>query len=500
MAIDKIGSKALTDCSVAATDIAPGTITADKLASTLNISSKTVTLPNTSVTSGMLAGSIANAKLANSTVTINGTAIALGASGSIAAVDWQSVITSNTTMVAGRGYFVNTTSGAISMTLPAGGTAGDTIAIKDYAGTFASNKLTILRNSHNIQGVANDSQIGTNRASIVLVYIDATKGWLFTNESNVADLGAPLHTEATGGTVTTSGDYKIHSFTGDGNFVVSQIGNPVGGPTTVSYMVVAGGGGGGPGHWSGGGGAGGYREGRDIGPSYTASPLVAPAGLTLAVQTYPVTVGAGGAGSPGSASVFSTITSAGGGHGGQPAPSGTKVGDAGGSGAGGNPHNSTHPTTEPGKAGNTPPVSPPQGNPGGYGYKWNSGFQAGTGGGGGAGGAGGNTLPYCGPINVPEAGIGGAGGNGTASSITGSSVTRAGGGAGSTYQEGTGGAGGPGGGGNGGVYGPIPAYTRAPLTSTSGAANTGGGGGGDHDFAGPDGGKGIVVLRYKYQN
>jgi hypothetical protein len=35
---------------------------------------------------------------------------------------------------------------------------------------------------------------------------------------------------ATGGTVATSGDFKIHSFTGDGCFVVSQIGNPAGGP------------------------------------------------------------------------------------------------------------------------------------------------------------------------------------------------------------------------------------------------------------------------------
>jgi hypothetical protein len=59
---------------------------------------------------------------------------------------------------------------------------GDTIAIKDYAGTFATNNLTIVRNGHNIQGVANDSLISTNRASLVLVYVDSTKGWLFTEE------------------------------------------------------------------------------------------------------------------------------------------------------------------------------------------------------------------------------------------------------------------------------------------------------------------------------
>ena len=203
MAIDKIGSKALVDCSVAAADIAPGTITGTQLA-----------------------GSIANAKLANSTVTINGTAIALGASASINPVSWQSVVVSDgstvTTMVAGRGYFVNNTSAAGIVKLPISASAGDTVAIKDYAGNFATNNLTIQRNGHNIQGVANDSSIQTNRASLQLVYIDATKGWLYTNESNVDDLENKGYTTATGGTVTTSGDFKIHTFTGDGNFVVSQ--------------------------------------------------------------------------------------------------------------------------------------------------------------------------------------------------------------------------------------------------------------------------------------
>jgi hypothetical protein len=127
------------------------------------------------------------------------------------------------TAVAGEGYFINTTSGVITVTLPASASIGDQIAIKDYAGTFATNNLTIARNGHNIQGVANNSLISTNRASLVLVYVDATKGWLFTDEHNVADLQASLFYTATGGTVTTSGDFKIHSFTGDGCFVVSTI-------------------------------------------------------------------------------------------------------------------------------------------------------------------------------------------------------------------------------------------------------------------------------------
>ena len=133
MAVDQIGTKGLVDCSVAAADIAPGTITSAKLA-----------------------GSIANAKLSNSSITVNGQSISLGASGAVPPVQWQSVVVSDgstvTTMVAGRGYFVDTSSSAISMTLPSSASAGDTIALKDYAGTFASNNLTILRNGHKIHG------------------------------------------------------------------------------------------------------------------------------------------------------------------------------------------------------------------------------------------------------------------------------------------------------------------------------------------------------------
>ena len=66
--------------------------------------------------------------------------------------------------------------------------AGDYVAIKDYAGTLGTNNLTIGSNSSNIQGNANNSSISTNRASVVLVYVDSTKGWLYTNESNVGDL------------------------------------------------------------------------------------------------------------------------------------------------------------------------------------------------------------------------------------------------------------------------------------------------------------------------
>jgi len=392
------------------------------------------------------------------------------------AIDWQSTIkTGDFTAVSGEGYFINTTSGAITATLPASPSAGNIVAFKDYAATFATNNLTIGRNSSNIQGNANDAVLSTNRASVVLVYVDATKGWLFVQESNVGDLTVS-YTVATGGTITTSGDYKIHTFTSSGTFTVSSVGSSAG----ASYTVIAGGGSGGSGGSSvtgGGGGAGGYREGKNSGDPYTASPLNAPAGLTLSASpgSYPITIGAGGAaassggdnaGNVGSASTFSTITSAGGGGGG----ANSACGSAGGSGGGAKESDGV------GHAGNTPPVSPPQGNPGG------NGSEAGdfSGGGGGAGGAGGTSGPS-------------VGGNGIATSITGSPVTRVGGGGAS------GGSGGPGG---GGASGSAPLWpSPSPTAGTAGTANTGGGGGASPNSANSGaGGSGVVIIRYKYQN
>ena len=95
---------------------------------------------------------------------------------------WQSVVTGATTMVAGRGYFVNTTSSAFTMTLPSSASIGDTISIIDYAGTFDSNTCTIGRNSHKIQGAAADMTVTTERAAFSLVYVDSTHGWLLTNK------------------------------------------------------------------------------------------------------------------------------------------------------------------------------------------------------------------------------------------------------------------------------------------------------------------------------
>jgi len=390
------------------------------------------------------------------TITNNGTQTGFGRTGT---VDWDTTAkTASFTAVSGNGYFVDTTSGAITVTLPASPSSGDIVAVKDYAATFATNNCTIGRNSSNIGGIAADLILDADEASKTFVYVDGTQGWLVVNDATASGR-QPQFVAATGGTITTSGDFKIHTFTGPGTFCVSCAGNPLG-SNSVDYLVVAGGGGAGN-NWNlggsgGGGGAGGYRE-SDGGASgcYSTSPIAKPCGaITVTGQAYPITVGGGGSGNPyngslgrsgnsGSNSIFACITSAGGqaGHG----VDGT--GGSGGSGAGAGSYGGP---ARPGGTGNTPPVSPPQGNPGGP-------SSSGGAGGGGATGSGG--------ANGPQ-------GGGASSSITGSSVTRSEGGSGG---------------------GPSPAGGNQKGGET---ANSGNGG---NRNAGA-GGSGIVVIRYKYQN
>ena len=391
-------------------------------------------------------------------------------------IDWQTgdIKTGDFTAVAGKGYFVNTTSGTITATLPASPSAGDFVALKDYAATFGSNSLTIARNGSNIQGAATNSFISTNRASVVLQFIDATKGWLYLVENNVSDLEQALYVTATGGTITTSGDYKIHTFNSSGTFTVSCAGNSVG-SNNVEYLIVAGGGGGGAGggaNAGGGAGAGGYRT--DTSVSVTA-------------QAYPVTGGGGGAGNvygscltTASNSVALSITSARGGSGGNGDGHGARVnGQSGGSGGA-----ASGVQTGGGSGGNSPPVSPPQGNAGGQGGQ---GLGLGGGGGGGAGAVGANA----------SCGAAGAGGNGSPSTINGSNVTRAGGGGGGGNSDGP--ASGAGGCSGGGGYGATYARAGSVCSLTIGG---GGGGGWGHPgpFDGGNGGSGVVIIRYKYQN
>jgi len=422
------------------------------------------------------------------TVVNNGSQTGFGRTGT---VDWDTTAkTASFTAVSGNGYFVNTTSGAITVTMPASPSAGDIVALQDYEGTWGTNNVTIGRNGSNIGGATADATLSTYDQSITLVYVDATRGWQTVNDSTQSVAG-PLFITATGGTVTCCGDYKIHTFTGPGTFCVSCRGNAVG-SNTVDYLVIAGGAGGG-GCMGGGGGAGGFRESSGTASgSYTASPLGAcVSALPVSIQGYPITVGSGGSGggsgskgSDGSVSTFSTITSAGGGAGGSSGPgsgpTGTNLASNGGSGGG--QRAAFNPGFGPiGGSGNTPPVSPPQGNNGGKGF---DGLELTTngGGGGGAGAAGSDALPTPSPN-------GGPGGNGVATSITGSSVTRAGGGGGGSDSggEGSGGSGGGGG-------------SNAP-TGTAGTVNTGSGGGGGSlpSNSGGAGGSGIVIIRYKFQ-
>jgi len=427
---------------------------------------------------------------------------------------WQSVFTGDgstgLTTVAGRGYFIDTTSGTVTVTLPASPSAGDVVVLKDYARTWATNNVTTA--SALFDGVTTSSTFSTEGQTVTLVYMDGTKGWSLINEDTTTGLGTS-YISATGGTITTSGDFKVHTFTGDGCFVVSIAGSGDG-PSVVDYLVVAGGGGGGA-AIGGGGGAGGFRLSNSYAlPAPTTSPLANPTGITVTATTYPVTVGSGGTrgldtpspkeATPGSPSIFSTITSTSGGRGvwyDTPAPS-KAAGAADGGSGGGDASQGGGPFTV--GAGNTPPVSPSQGNPGG---PIGPGTQS-SGGGGGAGGAGQAGSPSksgdggVGSYVSPSFAVGCAGTPGPVGSTR--YFAGGGGGSGSDYNSAPGGTGGAGGGGNG-----------RPLSTigSDGTANTGGGGGsGKHcsggggvgpnpnQFQGYNGGSGIVLIRYKFQN
>jgi hypothetical protein len=423
------------------------------------------------------------------TINNQGTATNFGATGS---ASWVTTVkTGDFTAVAGEGYFVDTSSAPITVTLPASPDAGAVVAVSDYANTFDTNNLTLARNGSNIEGAASNFVINVEGTAITLVYVDSTKGWIVTDTGNSTDAFEIKYVAASGGTETTCGNFKIHTFTGPGTFTVSCGGNAEG-STTVDYLVIAGGGSGGT-RYGGGGGAGGYRFSNGTASGcYSAGP--APLGasaLPVTAQGFPITVGGGGAGvsespSPtcktgnrGDNSVFSTITSTGGGGGVKQNQTGPQEPASPGGSGGGSSYN-----CGPGGTGNTPPVSPPQGNTGGNGLG-NPYYT--TGGGGGAGGVGGN-----GPQSQ-----GGVGGAGLASSITGSAVTRGGGGGGAGSQNNStspgpahpgGGGGSPGGGSPG-------------STTTAGTVNTGGGSGGGYGYPGNsgNGGSGIVVIRYKFQ-
>jgi hypothetical protein len=325
------------------------------------------------------------------TVGANGTILSTDGSAYIygsasGAITWDTVKTSSFTASAGFGYLVNTTSSTITVTLPASPSIGQSVVVVDYAGTSATNNITVAPNGSPINKSVANIVISTNRTGLTFVYIDATQGWLA--QSNVYS-GSP----------------------------------PFAQPIVATYLVLAGGGGSGT-QYGGGGGGGGILLGSAI--------------LTLG-QSYTITVGGGGsAGSNGSNSVLSgsgitTQTAIGGGKGG--AYNGV-VPSSGGSGGGAGSSESGSQT-----AGGSGTFG--QGSSGGAGGGRPGLDYGGCGGGGGGGATGSNGV-------LVQSGAGGNGGIGIANTITGSSVYYAGGGGGSGgYPSGLGSTGGTGGGGNG---------------------------------------------------
>ena len=499
--------------------------------------------------------------------------------------DWQTTPkTADFTAEAGKGYFLDTTSNTITVTLPASPSIGDQVAVIDYTGTFDTNAGVLDPNGKKIQGSTDGVGLTTALRSVVLVYSSEAEGWLVfkagdstplvpptitfdtaagslgtltdaqrsdpngnldpvtatttfgtlsysvqsgslpsgltLNSSTGAfvgtadqvasdttsnftiratlDLGNTLDRSfsitvqqpesfvaATGGTVTTCGDFKTHVFTGPGTFCVSCAGGDPG-SNSVEYIVVAGGGSGG-GDRGGGGGAGGLRNN---------FPSPSTAGLSVSAQAYPITVGGGGSGvgdntrgNSGSNSIFSSITSAAGGGGGTITGSGggpTAPGLNGGSG-GGAAMNFTAGT------GNTPPVTPPQGNNGANNpAPLAPDNRAGGGGGGGHSCAGSQGGPTSG-------GTGGAGTQFPSAIVPdsyGSPARFFAGGGGGGRDTRSPGSPGPGGNGGGTAGSPTPGSKSSNSPNNSG----GGSGGGANDGQGSgNGGSGIVIIRYKYQ-
>jgi hypothetical protein len=91
---------------------------------------------------------------------------------------FNEVISGNTTIEAGRRYFVDT-SAARTLTLPSSASAGDTIEIYDSTGEAGTNNITVSRNSNLINGLEEDAIIDVDQSISILVYTGATLGWRF---------------------------------------------------------------------------------------------------------------------------------------------------------------------------------------------------------------------------------------------------------------------------------------------------------------------------------
>jgi hypothetical protein len=339
-----------------------------------------------------------------------------------------------------------------------------------YSASSLPAQLTSVTESSGVFSLTGSS-VEANAGSFVF-RTKASDGVLFTPAITTVSLSFAFASVATGGTITTNGDYKIHVFTSGGTFEVITLGTPSaeGGAPNFDILSIAGGGGGGSGI-AGGGGAGGYRESLNH---------------VLSQTSYAITIGAGGAGgssgqgSAGGNTTFPSFNTTGGGGGGT-GQSGTKTGGSGGSGGGSGGSGNANQSGGAGNAGNYTPV---EGYDGGSNNNVTTSIASS---GGGAGGIGDSTTDASSVNN---------GGIGRSNSFTGTAVIRGGGGGGGTYYSiGSAGVGGSGGGGNGSFNNSV---------ASNGVVNTGsGGGGGGYQTAqgtGGTGGSGLVIIRYQYQN
>jgi hypothetical protein len=340
--------------------------------------------------------------------------------------------------------------------------ATDTVDVKYYeGGTLLATDSGVTVTSGSATSTVPSAVYGQTAGDTISIQVFNQDGTPSSNSISKTVQGLP-----TGGTITTSGSYRIHTFTSSSSLVV-----PSGFSAIAEALIVAGGGGGGDnasGHTGGGGGAGGLID----------------TTVSLTAQTYTITIGAGGAGGGGSGqsganSVFAGNTAIGGGGGG--GNSNYTVGKSGGSGGGGAGRGDT--------AGGSGTSG--QGNSGGRSDPQDNGYENAAGGGGGASASGGNGVWTYGGASV-----GGSGGNGVNWKSLGTFYAGGGGGGvatnipsggGTTYSNAPGGAGGGGTGAQGDQTG-----------MTAGSANTGGGGGGTgHAGNGAAGGSGIVIVRYQ---
>lgn len=274
-------------------------------------------------------------------------------------LSWQSVQTGNFTAVSGNAYPINTTSGAVTVTLPASPTAGNYIQLTDYNGKWSINNVTVSPNGNKINGSTSSATISASRGSVAIVYIDTTQGWIS----------------------------------------YSAVASPILGQTySADYLIIGGGGGGGI-NWGGGGGGGGLLAG----------PIILTQGVS-----YNFIIGAGGGSAVnGNSTTGFGLTALGGGSGPAGALLSGSSGGSGGGASGGSGTASAGGSSTSGQGfpgGSVPNTTNPSGGGGGGagGFGNNSGyfsvgaggpgyrstiigsatFYAGGGGGGGAGGAG----------------------------------------------------------------------------------------------------------------